>query len=107
MGERLSLWRNTQTRQVLMGAMLATIATGAAGQSALLEEVVVTATKREENLSHVPISVAAYTAETMDRQGVRSAEDLARLTPGLSFTRDTFGSGGDTSISIRGISSDS
>ncbi|MEP6868933.1 MAG: TonB-dependent receptor plug domain-containing protein, partial [Novosphingobium sp.] len=77
------------------------------GQSNQVDEIVVTANKREESLSRVPISIAAYTAETMDRQGVRSAEDIARLTPGVSFRRDTFGSGSGTSISIRGISSSS
>jgi iron complex outermembrane receptor protein len=107
MGERFSFHANAGKGRASFGVMITMIATGAAGQSAALEEVVVTATKRAENLSNVPISVAAYTSETMDRQGIRSAEDLARLTPGVSFSRDTFGSGGDTSISIRGISSDS
>ncbi|MEP7310986.1 MAG: TonB-dependent receptor [Pseudomonadota bacterium] len=70
-----------------------------------LEEITVTATRREERLSKVPISIAAYTPEAMDRQGIRDVEDVARLTPGLSFTRNSFGSGVDTRISIRGISS--
>jgi iron complex outermembrane recepter protein len=73
----------------------------------VLQEVVVTATKQEEPLSKVPISVAAFTAEAMDRQGVRSIQDIASLTPGLAFSRDTFGSGADTSISIRGVRSES
>jgi outer membrane receptor protein involved in Fe transport len=41
-----------------------------------LDEIVVTATKQEQPLSKVPISVAAYTAETMDREGVRSVQDI-------------------------------
>jgi len=73
----------------------------------VLQEVVVTATKQAEPLSKVPISIAAFTAETMDRQGVRSIQDIASLTPGLTFSRDTFGGGTDTSISIRGVRSDS
>lgn len=72
-----------------------------------LAEIVVTATKQEQPLSKVPISVAAYTAETMDRAGVRSVEDIATLTPGLKFSRDTFGSQASTTISIRGVRSDS
>lgn len=99
----------------LWGAMLVWGATGlgiamaAAAQSSggTLDEIVVTATKQEQPLSKVPISVAAYTAETMDREGVRSVQDIASLTPGLNFSRDTFGSGASTSISIRGIRSDS
>ena len=71
------------------------------------DEIVVTATRQDERLSKVPISVAAFSAEGMDRQGVRSIGDIARLTPGLSFTSDTFGSDTSTNISIRGISSSS
>ena len=94
-------------RHAWMSVVASLIATTAAAETTPIEEVVVTATKRQESLGNVPISIAAYTSETMDRQGVRSAEDIARLTPGVTFRRDTFGSGSDTSISIRGISSDS
>jgi iron complex outermembrane receptor protein len=48
-----------------------------------LEEIVVTATRREENLLEVPLSIAAYTQEALDQKGVRTIEDLARITPGL------------------------
>jgi len=72
-----------------------------------LQEVVVTATKQEQPLSKVPISIAAYTAETMDREGVRSIDDIVQMTPGLTLSRDSFGGGTSTNISIRGISSDS
>ncbi|MBB4614185.1 TonB-dependent receptor [Novosphingobium taihuense] len=71
------------------------------------DEIVVTATRQDEKLSKVPVSVAAFTAETMDRQGVRNINDIARITPGLNFSKDTFGSGTSTNISIRGISSGS
>ncbi len=65
-----------------------------------LEEVVVTATRREESLSKVPVSVSAFTAEKMDAIGVKSIADVARFTPGLSF-----GANQTNDISIRGISS--
>ncbi len=65
-----------------------------------LQEVVVTATRREESLSKVPVSVSAFTAEKMDVIGVKSIADVARFTPGL-----TFGSNQTNDISIRGISS--
>jgi iron complex outermembrane receptor protein len=70
-----------------------------------LEEIVVTATRREERLSDVPISVAAYSTERMDVQGVRSIDDIARLTPGISFSRTDNRNAGASSIAIRGISS--
>jgi iron complex outermembrane receptor protein len=50
-----------------------------------LQEIVVTATRREESLSKVPISVSAYTQETMDNKGIRDFTDIARFTPGRLF----------------------
>ncbi|MGC4027683.1 MAG: TonB-dependent receptor [Steroidobacteraceae bacterium] len=75
------------------------------GDSLALEEVVVTATRQEVELAKVPISLAVYTQDTMDRQSVRSVEDLARLTPGITFQRSNGGNTQATTISIRGISS--
>ncbi len=67
------------------------------------EEVVVTANRREEVLSKVPISVAAYTDEAMEERGVKNLSDLQRLTPGLNLSTSQQNSG--NSISIRGIAS--
>ena len=65
-----------------------------------LEEIVVTATRREENISRVPISITALSQEALDQKGIKDFADVARFTPGVSF---------DTSqtnqISIRGINS--
>jgi len=66
-----------------------------------LEEIVVTAQKRAERLNKVPISITALGRTQMDKQGVRSIADIARLVPGLSLqTSDELG---DTNISIRGV----
>src|SRR6201998_102385 len=65
-----------------------------------LQEIVVTASRREESLSKVPISVTALTQETMDQKGIKDFLDVARFTPGVSI--DTSGT---NAISIRGISS--
>ena len=65
-----------------------------------LEEIVVTATRREENLSKVPISISAYTQETMDNKGIKDFTDIVRFTPGV-----TIDAGLTNSVSIRGISS--
>ncbi|HLJ36790.1 MAG TPA: TonB-dependent receptor [Steroidobacteraceae bacterium] len=70
-------------------------ATPAAG----LQEVVVTATRREESLSRVPISVTALTQESLDERGIKDFSEVARFTPGINF--DTSGT---NNISIRGIS---
>src|SRR5579863_1327778 len=63
-----------------------------------LAEVTVTATRREESLSKVPISVTALTQEALDDRGIKDFTEIARYTPGVSF--DTSGT---NNISIRGI----
>ena len=67
-----------------------------------LHEIVVTATRRAETASKVPVSVSAFSQEQMDSQGLKKVDDLVRYTPGLRFTRAT---NGGNNISIRGISS--
>ncbi len=73
--------------------------------SSKVEEIVVTATRRAESLSKVPISVAAFTSERMDQQGIRSIDDIAQFTPGITFSRTDNRNAGASAISIRGISS--
>src|ERR1700704_5533101 len=75
-----------------------------------LQEVVVTATRREERLQDVPISVSAFSQEKLDAQGLRSIDDLTRLTPGVVFERNGMGSAANyndenSDINIRGIDS--
>ena len=65
-----------------------------------IAEITVTATRREESISKVPISISAFSQETMDQKGVKDISDLVRFTPGVSI--DTSGT---NAISIRGISS--
>jgi iron complex outermembrane receptor protein len=65
-----------------------------------IEEIVVTARKREEQLQDVPQSISAFTADDMDARSATSLGDIANLTPNFSFLT-TFGGG--TSIRIRGV----
>jgi outer membrane receptor protein involved in Fe transport len=65
-----------------------------------LQEIVVTATRHEENLSKVPISVTALTQDMMDIRGIKDFQDVAKFTPGVSIDNS-----GTNNISIRGISS--
>ena len=65
-----------------------------------LQEVIVTATRREESLSKVPISVSALTQSDMDDRGIKDMQDIVRFVPGV-----TIDNSGTNAISIRGISS--
>lgn len=67
---------------------------------ARLEEVVVTATKRAEKLSDVPLAVQALTADELQKQGARSFDDYARSVAGLQYV--STGAGRDQ-IFMRGI----
>ncbi|USA44410.1 TonB-dependent receptor [Spongiibacter taiwanensis] len=71
-------------------------------QSRLIEEVVVTAQKREESAQDVPISIQAYSQGVLDAKGVVNAADLPHITPGLTVTAQS----GYTSTYIRGVGSD-
>jgi len=53
------------------------------GASAILEEVVVTATKRAENLQDVPISVQALTGDSMRAQGALTFDDYVNFLPNV------------------------
>ncbi len=70
-------------------------------QSASLEEVVVTARKRTENLQDVPIAISAFDAATIERAGIERASDYISLVPNVTLV-DT-ANVGDTQVSIRGI----
>lgn len=55
-------------------------------RSRLVEEIVVTAQKREENLQDVPISIQAFSGAKLDAMGISDQTDLQRVTPGLNIT---------------------
>src|SRR5438552_7270462 len=73
-----------------IGPSLALTGAQAQGQAApaegQLEEIVVTSTKRTENLRAVPQSISVITGTQLQEQHVDDYADLARNVPGLSFT---------------------
>jgi len=72
----------------------------AATAAPALEEVTVTAQRREENIMRVPISIAAFSQADLDSRGLKSIGDIASITPGVDFR----GVGYENWITIRGIS---
>ncbi|WP_241657501.1 TonB-dependent receptor [Aurantiacibacter suaedae] len=78
---------------------------GSRSRAAPSNEIVVTATRQEEVLSRVPVSVAAFGEEQLDEQGVRNIDDIALIAPGLQVNRTDFRNAAAAQISIRGISS--
>jgi len=70
--------------------------------AALLEEVVVTAQKREQNLQDVGIAITAFTGDQADALGWESGEDVAAQTPGLIATSFN-GDSSTTFYVVRGL----
>ncbi|MDP3549930.1 MAG: TonB-dependent receptor [Novosphingobium sp.] len=66
-----------------------------------LDEIVVTAQKREQNLQQVPVSVTALSAEAIANKGITQFENLSQVAPGLTITQGTQRTG--NSINLRGI----
>ncbi len=62
----------------------------AAAQEAL-DEVVVSARKREELLQEVPLSIAVFDTEALRERNIQSAYDVATFTPNFSFQRNSVG----------------
>ena len=54
-------------------------------------DIVVTAQKRNERLSDVPMSIVAASAEQLQSRGVANTDDLAKLVPGFSFQKSNYG----------------
>jgi iron complex outermembrane receptor protein len=67
-----------------------------------LEEIFVTATRREQNLREVPQSVTALTQRSLERIQADDFEDYAKLVPGLQVTTPT---PGNSQVILRGLSS--
>lgn len=68
---------------------------------AMLEEVIVTATKRPESLQDIPVTVTTFNSETIQEAGINNAEDLAILAPSLNINSNV--SPFTTRMTIRGI----
>ncbi len=84
----------------ILGASLAAQAQQSPVNSGILEEVIVTSQKREENLQTVPISIQALDSKKLMELQVASFEDYARYLPSLSV--QSYGPG-QSNIYVRGV----
>ncbi len=99
----------TGRRAGLKGLLLATaipalfVATGASAENVLIDEVVVTAQKRSENIQNVPLAVSAYSGEQLKAMNIQDATRIVDLIPNFK-AGGLGGGGGPPFFSIRGIS---
>jgi len=78
---------------------LAVMSTGVVADSSMLEEVIVTAQKREQNLQDVPISVAAFSGDMLEKLGMQDPTDVAKQVPNVQFNDQ----GTTPQFNIRGV----
>ena len=94
---------------VLSAAVLAALAAlpvapvALAQEGLMLEEVVVSARKRTEDLQDVGLSVSALTETEINRTFARDIRDLAFISPNLIFDDTSQGPGGNAALYIRGV----
>ncbi len=77
--------RARRTALGLAAALAAGLVLPAASTAQELEEIIVTARRVEERLMDVPLAITAYDSEAIEAAGITSLQDVAELTPGLSF----------------------
>ncbi|PHZ86545.1 TonB-dependent receptor [Paremcibacter congregatus] len=68
----------------------------------IFEEIIVTATKRSTSLQDTPLSISAFTGETLDKMGYQNARDFIAGVPGVSLIDQ---GAGDVRITIRNVGS--
>jgi outer membrane receptor protein involved in Fe transport len=86
----------------LTGVLGVAVAMPVVADDAGLEEIVVTARKREENLQNVSMSITAISAAEIEKLGIADIDDVARLDASLIYDKGY--SATDNRISIRGLS---
>ncbi|TDJ41181.1 MAG: TonB-dependent receptor, partial [Gammaproteobacteria bacterium] len=72
-----------------------------ASAAAMLEEIVVTARRREENLQELPLSIQAITSQAMEAQGIYNMQQITDFVPNVVLQEDQRKN--DTRLFIRGI----
>jgi iron complex outermembrane recepter protein len=75
-------------------------------QADTLQEVVVSATRREESIQKVPVSVKALSQDDLIQGNIQNIADIAAVTPGLQFTAPGLAFSTITSVAIRGVNTD-
>jgi iron complex outermembrane receptor protein len=88
-----------------ISASLGTLLTGGSAwaQETVFEPVIVTAQKREQNIYEVPVAISAFTAETIERQGIADLTDIGKFVPNLNVTGFSAGHVSSSNPFIRGI----
>lgn len=97
------MFKNSKARhagKLFASALIISFSASVFSQS-VLEEVVVTAQKREQNIQDVPIAITAFTGTQMEALGVTQSFDIAAFSPGVHISGNLAGQ--NTQFTIRGV----
>jgi iron complex outermembrane receptor protein len=86
-----------------VAAALGTIAAPTQAQDAGLEEIIVTARYREENIQTTPIAISAFTGEELELRNIENVEDIGLAIPNAYFRRNASNFGPNNTIGLRGL----
>lgn len=89
---------------LMAGIFTLPLHSGARAAEGGLEEVMVTATRREERLQDVPVAVSAVTGDTLSKLGAKELADYFLFVPSVNLANNQVGERGGQNIVIRGIS---
>ena len=79
------------------------LATAQDGDENLIEEIMVTATKREASIYEVPIALSAFEGDALAKQGIVDIVDVGKFVPNLNITQFSAGHISSANPFIRGI----
>ena len=85
-----------------LAADSAAAAAASVEQGDKLEEVMVTARRREENLQAVPIAITVLSQDTLEDNNVRTFQDMQLLVPSMTVSTGNLGGRDQANITIRG-----
>jgi len=79
--------------------MAITAAMSAQASAAVLEEIIVVATKREQSMQDVPITMLSHSGEMLTNKGIENLTELSEVVPGLNINTGS----GTTIVMLRGV----
>jgi iron complex outermembrane receptor protein len=101
------------TKRILAAAMVAAFGLSGPGttvlaqenpdDAAVIEEIMVTATKRSESIYDVPLAISAFTADSIEKAGIGDLVDIGKFVPNLNVTEFSAGHTSSVNPFIRGI----
>jgi outer membrane receptor protein involved in Fe transport len=99
------LFRASPVASALLACLPTAYAQERTAENAGLEEIVVTAQKRSENMQDVPVSIQALSSAKLEELHVTNFDDYAKFLPSVSFLGDASGGPGFEHVYMRGVSS--